>query len=92
MSLESAFSFTEFSTFQPVVVLVSLQQFEMDLCVRDFPGGLAAKTLHSQYRGSGSIPGQGTRSRMLQQRLTILHGPTKIQQSQKIKILKNNNN
>ena len=45
-----------------------------------------AKILHSQYRGSGSIPGQGTRSRMLQQRLKILHGPTKIQHSQKIKI------
>ena len=58
----------------------------MVLCVRDFSGGLVAKILHSQYRGSGSIPGQGTRSRMLQQRLKILHGPTKIQHSQKIKI------
>ena len=30
----------------------------------DFPGGPVAKTLHSQYRGLGSIPGQGTRSHM----------------------------
>ena len=36
---------------------------------QDFPGGLAAKTLHSQSRGGpGSSPSQGTRSCMLQQR------------------------
>ena len=29
----------------------------------DFPGGPVAKTLHSQCRGPGSSPGQGTRSR-----------------------------
>ena len=32
----------------------------------DFPGGPVVKTLHSQCRGLGSIPGQGTRSRMPQ--------------------------
>ena len=31
--------------------------------LRDFPGGPVGKTLHSQCRGPGSIPGQGTRSR-----------------------------
>ena len=31
----------------------------------DFPGGLVAKTLGSQWRGLGSILGQETRSRML---------------------------
>ena len=29
--------------------------------MRDFPGGPIAKTLSSQCRGPGSIPGQGTR-------------------------------
>ena len=28
----------------------------------DFPGGTVNKTPHSQCRGPGSIPGQGTRS------------------------------
>ena len=32
---------------------------------RDFPGGPVAKTLSSQSRESGSIPGQGTRSHRL---------------------------
>ena len=31
--------------------------------------------------GQGSTTGQGTKSRMLQQRLRILHGPTKTRQS-----------
>ena len=33
---------------------------------RDFPGGPVAKTPHYQRRGPGLIPGQGTRSHMLQ--------------------------
>ena len=32
---------------------------------RDVPGGLVVEPLHSQRRGTGSIPGQGTK---------ILHG------------------
>ena len=35
----------------------------------DFPGGPVAKTLYSQCRGPGSIPGWGTRSHMLRLRL-----------------------
>ena len=35
---------------------------------QDFPGGPVAKTLCSQCRALGSIPGQGTRSHMLQLR------------------------
>ena len=35
---------------------------------RDFPGGPVAKTLCSQCKGLGSIPGQGTRAHMLQLR------------------------
>ena len=35
---------------------------------RDFSGGPVVKTLHFQCRGPGSIPGQGTRSCMLQLR------------------------
>ena len=64
--------------------------------MRDFPGGPIAKTLSSQCRGSGSIPGQGTRlhmpqlrvhmlhlkSYLLQLRLKILQAPTKTQYSQ----------
>ena len=34
----------------------------------DFLGGPVARTLHSQWRGLGLIPGQGTRSPMLQLR------------------------
>ena len=34
----------------------------------DFPGGSVAKTLRSQCRGLGSIPGWGTRSHMPQLR------------------------
>ena len=33
---------------------------------RDFPGGPVAKTPHSQCRGAGLIPGQGTRPHMPQ--------------------------
>ena len=32
------------------------------ISLRDFPGGPVAKTLCSEYRGPGSIPGQGTGS------------------------------
>ena len=35
---------------------------------RDFPGGPVAKTLCSQCKGLGSIPGQGARAHMLQLR------------------------
>ena len=35
----------------------------------DFPHGAVAKTLSSQGRGPGSIPGQETRSHMLQLRV-----------------------
>ena len=38
----------------------------------DFPGGPVAKTLHSQCRGLGSVPGQGTRSHMPQLRIHTL--------------------
>ena len=51
----------------------------------DFLGSPVAKTLCSQSRGPGSIPGQGTRSHML--RLQVLCAATKIQCSQ-INILK----
>ena len=40
---------------------------------RDFPGGPVAKTLHSQFRGWGSIPGQGTRSHMPQLKVPTCH-------------------
>ena len=36
-------------------------------CFRDFSGGPVSKTPCSQYRGPGSIPGQGTGSHMPQQ-------------------------
>ena len=38
----------------------------------DLPGGPVAKTLCSQSGGPGSIPGQGTRSHVLQQISKIL--------------------
>ena len=40
---------------------------------RDFPGGPVAKTLCSNAGGPGSIPGQGTRSHMLQIRACMPH-------------------
>ena len=48
----------------------------------EFPGGPVAKTPCCQCRGLGSIPGQGTRSHMLQLRvpvpkLKILNAATK---------------
>ena len=46
----------------------------------DSPGGPEAKTLCSQCRGPGSIPGQGTRSR--RPKLKILHATTKTWHSQ----------
>ena len=36
---------------------------------KDFPSSLVAKTPHFQYRSLCSIPGQGTRSHMLQQQI-----------------------
>ena len=50
----------------------------------DFSGGPVAKTPPSQLRGPGSIPGQETRSHMLQLRvrmpqLKIPHAATKIE-------------
>ena len=38
----------------------------------DFPGGPVAKTQHSQCRGPGLIPSQGTRSHMPQLRVCVL--------------------
>ena len=57
----------------------------------DFPGGPVAKTLHSQCRGPGSIPDQGTRSHMLQLRssmpqLKILRATTKRSHMLQLKI------
>ena len=53
----------------------------------DFPGGPVAKTPWSQYRGSGSISGQGSRSHMLQLRVPVVyatrsHVPYEDRQSQ----------
>ena len=45
----------------------------------ELPGGPVAKTLHSQCRGSCSIPGRGTRSRMLT--LKVLHAAVKTRYS-----------
>ena len=60
-----------------------------EMPLKDFPGGPVAKTLHSQSRGLSSIPGQGTRSHMLQllvrvhmPQLKILHIATKTQSRQ----------
>ena len=39
----------------------------------DFPGDPISKTLCPQGRGPSSIPGQGTRSHMLQLRVLMLH-------------------
>ena len=50
---------------------LKVEKFHFKLDLRDFPGGLAAKTLKSQYRGLGSIPGQGTRYHMPQLRWKI---------------------
>ena len=38
----------------------------------DFPGGPVAKTSHSQCKGPGSTPGQGTKSHMPQLRVPML--------------------
>ena len=45
----------------------------------DFPAGPVAKTLSFHCRGPGSIPGQGTRSHMLQLKI-----PSKCSQINKI--------
>ena len=52
---------------------------------QDLPGGPGTKTPHSQCRGQGSIPRQGTRSHMLQPK--ILHAKTKTQCSQMNKLI-----
>ena len=58
---------------------------------RDFPRGAVAKAVCSQRTGPGSIPGQGTRSHMLQLRvcmpqLKIPHAATKDPHTQQMKI------
>ena len=53
----------------------------------DSPGGPAAETLCSQRKGPGSVPGRGTRARMLQ--LRVLRASVKTQGSQ-INIKKKN--
>ena len=58
--------------------LASLQSTFQTYCynfkgqIRDFAGGSLAKTPHSQCRGPGLNPGQGTRSHMLQQIVCML--------------------
>ena len=39
-----------------------IMKMQIKTAMRDFPGVLVAKTLHSQCRGQSSIPGQGARS------------------------------
>ena len=39
-----------------------ITKMQIKTAMRDFPGVLVAKTLHSQCRGQSSIPGQGARS------------------------------
>ena len=56
-------------------------------CWGDFSGGPVAKILYSNVEAPGLIPGQGTRSHMLQLRvhmvlLKILHAATKTGYSQ----------
>ena len=40
----------------------------LNISDKDFPAGPVAETLHPKARGPGSIPGQGTRSCVLQLR------------------------
>ena len=49
-----------------IYIICSLTSFLIRRTFQDFPGGPVAKTLCSQCRGPGSIPGQGTRAHMLQ--------------------------
>ena len=37
------------------------KKYSCNSWIRDFPGGAVVKTLCSQYRGTGLIPGQGTK-------------------------------
>ena len=50
-------------------------RFYFHICLktgfRDFSGGPVAKTPCSQCRGQGTIPGWGTRSHMLQPRVSV---------------------
>ena len=56
----------------PVLVSLSWEETSKLCWFWDFPGGPVAKTLGSQCRGLGSIPGQGTRSHILQLRVHTL--------------------
>ena len=47
---------------------LGLQDLDLKVTFRDFPGGSVVKTPSSQGRGQGSIPGQRTGSHMLQLR------------------------
>ena len=40
--------------------------------IQDFPSGSEAKTPYLQFRGLGSIPGQGTRAHVLQLKICML--------------------
>ena len=53
--------------------VTTFQRFltESERKFRDFPGGPVTKTLHSQCRGPGSIPGPETRSHMPQLRVCV---------------------
>ena len=62
--------------YQPIPLMnTDTSIFNKILANWDFPGGAVAKTLCSQSRGLGLIPGEGTRSHMLQ--LRILSATTK---------------
>ena len=71
---------------------LKVEKFHFKLDLRDFPGGLAAKTLKSQYRGLGSIPGQGTRYHMPQLRWKIQVAQLKTWCSQRNILKKKNKN
>ena len=60
--------------------LLAINIRKKDLLAWDFPGGPLVKTLSSQCRGQGSVPGEGTRSHMPQ--LKISCATTKTQHSQ----------
>ena len=60
-----------------------LTYFFKIVLLRDFPGGLVAKTPCSQQGGLGSIPGQGTRPHMLQLRVCMPQQRSKIPRAAK---------
>ena len=54
-------------------MIVAILNFKLVRCYNTyFPGGLVAETPHSQCRGPGSIPGQGTRPHMPKLRVCML--------------------